>query len=119
MININTDYCNAVNSVTESQVRQDIESIVSSNDLVEYCTAYVWKNRVLVGLISKPLFSRTQRTQLEESIKQAILNEYGFEEALISFDMDVIYEISKLNKTSNADDKDVAALFYSVKVRRS
>ncbi len=118
MIDINIDYCNYISNIDESAGKQGVESIVSQNTLVDYCVAYVWKNRVLVGIIPKPLYSRTQRTQLEEQIKQSINDAYGFDEVLLSFDMDIIHEISKLNKRSDVDDKEVETLFYSVKIRR-
>lgn len=118
MIDINIDYCNNIGATEENVGQQGVESIVSQNVSVDYCVAYVWKNRVLVGIIPKPIFGRTQRAQLEEQIKQSISEVYGFEEALVSFDMDIIHEIGKLNKKTNVSDKEVETLFYSVKVRR-
>ena len=118
MIDISLDYCNYISNVDEYMGKQGVESIVSQNSLVDYCVAYVWKNRVIVGIIPKPLYSRTQRTQLEEQIKQSISEAYGFDEILISFDMDMIHEIGKLNKRSYVDDKEVETLFYSAKVRK-
>ncbi|MDE5616393.1 MAG: YhcN/YlaJ family sporulation lipoprotein [Clostridia bacterium] len=118
MIDIDLNYCNNVAMVDEEQALQGVESIVSQNSMVDYCIALVWKNRALVGVIPKPLFSRTQRVQLEDQIKQSISEVYGFEEVLVSFDMDIIHEISKLNKKTNVDNKEIETLFYSVKVRR-
>lgn len=118
MIDINIDYNACLQTVDENAARQGVESIVSQNELVDYCVAYVWKNRLLVGIIPKPLYSRTQRTQLEEQIKQDIAGAYGFDETLVSFDMDILHEISKLNKKPTTDDREVELLFHSVKVRR-
>ncbi|MDE6614911.1 MAG: hypothetical protein K2K24_05315 [Clostridia bacterium] len=117
-INISIDYTNYTGLVDENVGKQGVESIVSQNSLVDYCVAYVWKNRVLVGIIPKPLYSRSQRVELEEQIKQSISEVYGFDETLVSFDMDIIHEIGKLNKRTDVPDKDVETLFYSVKVRK-
>lgn len=118
MIDISIDYCNFANLVDENLCNQGVESIVSQNEKVDYCVAYAWKNRLLVGIIPKPLFSRSQRIELEEQIKQSINQVYGFEEVLLSFDMDIIHEIGKLNKRTDVEDKEVETLFYSVKVRK-
>lgn len=118
MLEIDLNNCNYIAAIDEDQALQGVESIASQNSMVDYCVALVWKNRALVGVIPKPLFSRTQRTQLEEQIKQSISEVYGFEEILVSFDMDIIHEISKLNKKPNVDNKEIETLFYCVKVRR-
>ena len=117
-IDISFDYVNYVSTADENPSQQSVEGIVSQNASVDYCVAYVWKNRVLVGIIPKPLYSRSQRVEFEEQIKRSISEVYGFEEVLLSFDMDIIHEIGKLNKKTAVDDKEVETLFYSVKVRK-
>ena len=117
-INISIDYTNYLSTVDENSGRQAVESIVSQNTSVDYSVVYVWKNRTLVGVIPKPLYSRSERIELEEQIKRSISEVYGFEEVLVSFDMDIIHEIGKLNKKTAVDDKEVETLFYSVKVRK-
>ncbi|MDE6188796.1 MAG: YhcN/YlaJ family sporulation lipoprotein [Clostridia bacterium] len=117
MIDINLNYVNYMQSVDENAASQGVESILAQIETVDYCAVLVWKNRLLVGVIPKPLFSRSERTQLEQQITLAVGEVYGFDEVLISFDMDVIHEINKLNKIS-ADSKQIETLFYSVKVRR-
>ena len=121
-MDVNIEYAYYSQSADENVARADVESILSQIQAVDYCVALVWKNRLLVGVIPKPLFSRTERTQLEEQLTQAVSEEYGFDEILISFDMDIIHEIVKFNKASSAEiattDKQIETLFYSVKVRR-
>ena len=118
MIDTHVEYANYIQNADENDAAQGVSSIISQIEAVDYCEVLVWKNRLLVGVIPKPLFSRTERTRLEEQIVQAVNEEYGFDEVLISFDMDIIHEIGKLNKTSPVD-KQIETLFYSVKVRRS
>lgn len=110
-----------INQVGEDEIaiRQGVETIVASNPLVDYCNAYVWRNRVVVGIMPHPIYSRSQRDKLVQEIIDDLDEAYGFDETLISFDMDIVYEISKFNKKPRVDEKDASALFYTVKVRRN
>ena len=99
--------------------KQDVELILSQNAQIDSYTVLIWGNKLLVGVIPHPLYSRTQREELSARIKSDINDAYGFEEVLVSFDTDVFYEINKLNKKSSLGDEDVSRLFYSVKVRRN
>ena len=99
-------------------VKQNIELILSQNSQIDSFSTLIWGNKLLVAVLPHPLYSRTQRDALKQSIVGAINQEYGFEEILVSFDMDVLYEVNKLNKSSSAKDEEISNLFYSVKVRR-
>ena len=98
--------------------KQGVELILSQNSQIDSFSVLVWGNKLLVGVLPHPLYSRTQREALKQSIVSAISEEYGFEEILISFDVDVLYEIIKMNKDGSAKGEDISKLFYSVKVRR-
>ncbi len=100
-------------------VKQGVELILSQNAQIDSYSVLIWGNKVLVGVLPHPLYSRTQRDALETSIKSDINDVYGFEEVLVSFDTDIFYEISKLNKLGSINDEDASKLFYSVKVRRN
>lgn len=100
-------------------VEQGVKAILSQNSQIDSFNVLVWENNLLVGVLPHPLYSRSQREALKQSIVSDINKEYGFEEILISFDLDVLYEINKLNKGDVANDEDISKLFYSVKVRRS
>ena len=78
--------------------KQGVELILSQNQQIDSYSVLVWGNRLLVGVLPHPLYSRTQREALKTSIISDINDVYGFEEVLISFDMDILYEINKLNK---------------------
>ena len=99
-------------------VEQGVGAILSQNSQIDSFGVLVWGNKLLVGVLPHPLYSRSQREALKQSIVSDINKEYGFEEILISFDVDVLYEINKLNKSDVAKDEDISKLFYSVKVRR-
>ena len=109
-----------VNSVQQdiALAKQGVEMILSQNDQIDSFGVIVWKNRVLVGIIPHPLYSRTQRDALETAIKSDISDVYGFEETLVSFDMDILYEINKLNRSGDIKDETAQKLFNSVRVRR-
>ncbi|MDE5654862.1 MAG: hypothetical protein K2I46_04565 [Clostridia bacterium] len=99
--------------------KQGVELILSQNAQIDSYTVLIWGNKLLVGVLPHPLYSRTQRDALEACIKSDINDVYGFDEVLVSFDTDIFYEINKLNKSSAVKDEDASALFYSVKVRRN
>ena len=109
-----------VNSVEQdiALAKQGVELILSQNAQIESFGVIVWNNKVLVGIIPQPLYSRTQRDMLETTIKSDISDVYGFEETLVSFDMDILYEINKLNRSSKISDDAAQKLFNSVRVRR-
>ena len=98
--------------------KQGVEMILSQNPQIDSFGVLIWKNKALIGVLPHPLYSRTQREALVSAIESDINEVYGFEETLISFDMDILYEINKLNKSSAINDEDASKLFYSVKVRR-
>lgn len=98
--------------------KQGVELILSQNAQIESFGVIVWNNKVLVGVLPYPLYSRTQRDALETTIKSDINDVYGFDEVLVSFDMDILYEINKLNRNGNIKDENVSKLFNSVKIRR-
>lgn len=99
-------------------VKQGVELILSQNSLIESFSVLISGKKALVGVIPYPLYSRSQRLALEAVIKADISNVYGFDEVLVSFDMDIIYEINKLNKRGDITNKEAESLMYSVKVRR-
>ena len=99
--------------------KQGIELILSQNQQIDSCSVLIWGNKLLVGVLPHPLYSRTQREALKTSIISDLNDVYGFEEILVSFDMDILYEINKLNKCDSVKDEDMSKLFYSVKVRRN
>ncbi|MCI8912198.1 MAG: hypothetical protein HFE33_02295 [Clostridia bacterium] len=99
-------------------VKQGVELILSQNSLIESFSVLISGKKALVGVIPYPLYSRSQRLALEAAIKADISNVYGFDEVLVSFDMDIIYEINKLNKRGDITNKEAESLMYSVKVRR-
>ena len=99
-------------------VKQGVELILSQNSLIESFSVLISGKKALVGVIPYPLYSRSQRLALEGAIKADISNVYGFDEVLVSFDMDIIYEINKLNKRGDITNKEAESLMYSVKVRR-
>ena len=98
--------------------RQGIELILSQNSQIDSSSVLIWGNKLLVGVLPHPLYSRSQREALKQSIISDINDEYGFEEILVSFDVDILYEINKYSKI-DAKDEDLSKLFYSVKVRRN
>lgn len=99
--------------------KQGVELILSQNSQIDSYSVLIWGNKVLVGVLPRPLYSRSQREALITKIKSDINDVYGFEETLITFDMDILYEINKLNKSSVVKDDDASKLFNSVKVRRN
>ena len=99
-------------------VKQGVELILSQNSLIESFSVLISGKKALVGVIPYPLYSRSQRLALAAAIKADISNVYGFDEVLVSFDMDIIYEINKLNKRGDITNKEAESLMYSVKVRR-
>ncbi|MCX4362370.1 MAG: hypothetical protein OSJ74_03140 [Clostridia bacterium] len=99
--------------------KQGVELILSQNASIESSCVLIWGNKVLVGVLPYPLYSRSQRDALVAAVKSDIGDVYGFEEILVSFDVDIIYEINKLNKISSVSDERLFDLFYSVKVRRN
>ena len=100
-------------------IKQNVELILSQNTQIDSFSALVWGNKLLVGVLPHPLYSRSQREALKQSIVSDINEVYGFEEILVSFDMDVLYEMNKLNKSNVTNDEEISKLFYSVKVRRN
>ena len=100
-------------------VKQGVELILSQNTLIDSFSVLIYGKRALIGVIPYPLYSRSQRLALEAAIKADINNVYGFDEVLVSFDMDIIYELNKLNKSSNITQKQADDIMYSVKVRRN
>ena len=98
--------------------KQGVELILLQNSQIDSFGVIVWKNKVLVGVLPHPLYSRSQREALETSIKSDINDVYGFEEVLVSFDMDILYELNKLNR-NGLKDEDVSKLFNSVRIRRN
>ena len=98
--------------------KQGVELILSQNAQIESFGVIVWQNKVLVGVLPRPLYSRSQRDALETAIRSDINDVFGFDEILVSFDMDILYEINKLNRNSNFKDENVSKLFNSVKIRR-
>ena len=99
--------------------KQGVEMILSQNKQIDSYSVLIWGDRLLVGVLPHPLYSRTQREALKTSIISDINDVYGFEEILVSFDMDILYEMGKLNKSTSVADEDLSQLFYSVKVRRN
>ncbi|MDE5756028.1 MAG: hypothetical protein K2I23_02970 [Clostridia bacterium] len=99
--------------------KQGVELILSQNQQIDSFGVLIFGNRLLVGVLPHPLYSRTQREALKTAIVSDINDVYGFEEILVSFDMDILYEINKLNKSDNVNDEDLSKLFYSVQVRRN
>ena len=99
--------------------KQSVELILSQNSQIDTYSVLICGNKVLVGVLPHPLYSRSQREALVTKIQSDINDVYGFEEVLISFDMDILYEINKLNKTGAIKDEDALKLFNSVKIRRN
>ncbi|MDE6276381.1 MAG: hypothetical protein K2M75_07615 [Clostridia bacterium] len=110
-------YVNYVQQDSEL-AKQGVELILSQNTQIDSFSVLILGNRLLVGVLPHPLYSRSQRDALKQSIIADINEVYGFEEILVSFDMDVLYEINKFNKSNVVKDDDISKLFYSVKVRR-
>ena len=99
-------------------VKQGVELILSQNAQIDSFSVLILGNRLLIGVLPHPLYARSQREALKQAIVSDVNGAYGFDEVLVSFDMDVLYEMNKLNKSNAINDEDVSKLFYSVKVRR-
>lgn len=114
---VNTDYkpAAAYDVQNEESVKQQVLSALMQNGQIEFCNVAVSGARVIVGVIPYPLFSRSEREKLEQTIAKSVYALYDFDDVAVSFDTDVIYALSKEDMPKEIFD----ALFDSVKKRRA
>lgn len=98
-------------------VSDEVIGGLMQNSLIEYCNVLIKGKRALIGVVPYPLFSRSQREELERNIQKAAYSLYDFEEVVVSFDTDIIYGISKFND-GNISDEEFDKLFSSAKNRK-
>lgn len=111
-------YCN-VSAVNDTKSAADtVITALMQNPQIEFCNMAVCGARAIIGVIPYPLFSRSEREELERAIAKEAYSLYDFDEVVVSFDTDVIYRLSKSDGT-DMEKKVFDDLFESVKNRRS
>lgn len=101
-----------------SGVESEIESLVASHPLVEDVYCLVADEQVLVAITTQPIFSRTERYRLVESIEQVVSENFGLI-AEVSMDYDIIYQAIKVKKQQQVPINVVQELIQSSQRRRN
>ncbi len=107
-----------VATLLASGVESDIEQMVATNPLVENVYCVVADDQALVAIATKPIFSRTERYRLVQSIEQAVQQQFGLI-AHVSMDYDIIYQTIKLKKQQQIPPNVVQELIENSKRRRN
>lgn len=101
----------------------DIESLVTSNELVNSPECIVYADTVIVALRTEPIFFRSERLKLTEDLKAGIKERYDVREIIITFDKDIYYKITKIDAERAkgvAEEKirnDIISLIETVRYR--
>jgi precorrin-4 methylase len=76
----------------------DVETLVQNNNLVNDAECIVYADTVVLALRTEPIFLRSERVKLENQIIDEIKERYDVREVLVSFDRDVYYKITRIDR---------------------
>lgn len=80
--------CTVANTMSVGSYVESIESVRSAVCAQDGDT-------VMVAIISEPIFLKSDRDKLMESIAKKVADEFGFSRVIVSMDTDVYYLISR------------------------
>lgn len=76
----------------------DIESSVIRHNLVEQAECIAYSDTIVVALKTQPIFFRSDRDELVDSIKDNLISKYNIDDVIVSFDKDIYYKITKIDE---------------------
>ncbi len=102
-----------------------IDVIVASNELIEEVQVLEYSDTVVVALITEPVFQRSVRKSIVESVKQSVRENYDIREVIVTFDADLYYRIARVNNHIASNNeysklaKEIADIINTAKYRVS
>lgn len=94
----------------------DVGDFLSQYELVkQYCYAAAG-DRLVVGLVTEPLFTLSGITQYTRTLEKELSEYFGYREVAVTFDTDLFYRIKKLG--ADADEASVEAIIETARKRR-
>lgn len=99
----------------------DIESIANKHDLIDKAECLVYTDTIVIALKTQPIFFRSDRIKLIETIKSEVKDNYDVSEVIISFDRDIYYKITKIDEQRAkgvSEDKLRAEIIYLIDTAR-
>ena len=94
----------------------DLDSFLSDYKLVEEYS-YTWPgDYIAVGLITQPMFTLSGITAYTKELEKKLREEFGYKDAVVTFDTDLVYRIKKLGKEGN--ERDVLQIIETARKRR-
>lgn len=81
----------------------DVEDFLQSYDLVEEYCYTVSGDNIAVGLITQPIFTLSAITRYTRDLENALKQKFGFADAVVTFDTDLIYRIKKTGNCGDAE----------------
>ncbi len=79
------------------------ENIVE-NDYVLKSKSFVLENTAVVSIISKPIYSRQKRFEIEKEIQNLAKQKFGVDKVVVSFDVDVFAMIENELSVQKMED---------------
>lgn len=78
----------------------------------------IYDNQALVGVLTQPLYTRSQIEKYRQDLENALIEKFNFDSVIVSFDTDIIYEVKKAEQDGITEQK-LKELFNSARNRRS
>lgn len=98
---------------------EELNRFVAQDAQTQSAQCLVCDDVALVGVITLPLFGRTQQLAYTQAQTQRIKEKYGYREVVVTFDSDLYYAIKKATAAESLDKTFARELIRTAKVRRS